>query len=127
MKQTTGKVPIEILVGAVESLTTIARNRSLRNVIVNSNTVDTACASFELTCPMMNDYKIACCNAIAILCVDKIGRSAFLKAHGPRKLYNLLVDVKSIPVRNAAVQLIQLLCADPSLADAFVQARYLNL
>ncbi|XP_053997902.1 armadillo repeat-containing protein 3-like [Hylaeus anthracinus] len=48
MKQTTGKVPIEILVGAVESLTTIARNRSLRNVIVNSNTVDTVCASFEV-------------------------------------------------------------------------------
>ncbi|XP_053997901.1 uncharacterized protein LOC128886763 [Hylaeus anthracinus] len=74
----------------------------------------------------MNDYKIACCDTIAILCVDKIGRSAFLKAPGPRKLYNLLVDVKSIPVRNAAVQLIQSLCADPSLADAFVQARYLN-
>lgn len=74
----------------------------------------------------MADYKIACCDALSVLCADEAGRAGFLRAHGPRRLYNLLCDVKTIPVRSAAAQLIQLLCADPELANAFVTARYLN-
>ncbi|XP_031835637.2 uncharacterized protein LOC116428314 isoform X1 [Nomia melanderi] len=126
MKQSAGKVPIEILMGAVECLTTIARHQFLRSTIINTDTMDVVCASFELTCPTITDYKIACCNALPILCTDKTGRTAFLKVRGPTRLYNLLCDVKSIPTRNAAAQLVQLLCADPVLADVFVQARYLN-
>lgn len=74
----------------------------------------------------MNDFKIACCKALSIMCVDKTGRQEFLNVKGPSRLYNLLCNVKVIPIRNAAVQLIQVLCADPVLADAFVSARYLN-
>lgn len=74
----------------------------------------------------MNDFKIACCKALSTMCIEKIGKQEFLKARGPERLYNLLCDVKSIPIRNAAAQLIQLLCADPVLADTFVSARYLN-
>lgn len=74
----------------------------------------------------MNDFKIACCKALSIMCVEKTGRREFLKAEGPAKLYNLLCDVKSIPIRTAAAQLVQLLCTDAVLADAFVAARYLN-
>ncbi|XP_076290409.1 uncharacterized protein LOC143213927 isoform X2 [Lasioglossum baleicum] len=125
MKQP-GKMPVEILIGAIQCLTTIGRNQSLRGAIVNTETMDVLCTSFELTCPTTVEYKIACCNALAILCVDRIGRSAFLKCHGPRRLYNLLCDVSSVPTRSAAAQLVQLLCADPVLADAFVNARYLN-
>ncbi|XP_015437394.1 PREDICTED: armadillo repeat-containing protein 3-like [Dufourea novaeangliae] len=126
MKQTVEKVPIEILIGAVECLTTIAKNQSLRSSIISTDVIDVICTSFELTCPITTDYKIACCNALSVLCMDNVGRSAFLKVHGPSRLYNLLCDVRSIPIRNAAAQIVQLLCVDPVLADAFVQARYLN-
>ncbi|XP_033345659.1 armadillo repeat-containing protein 3 [Bombus vosnesenskii] len=126
MKQTGGKVPVEILVGVIECIITIARNQALRDTIITGDIIDAICASFELSCISMNDFKIACCKALSTMCIEKIGKQEFLKAQGPERLYNLLCDVKSIPIRNAAAQLIQLLCADPVLADTFVSARYLN-
>nr|XP_033342609.1 armadillo repeat-containing protein 3-like [Megalopta genalis] len=126
MRQPVLKVPVEILNGAIECLTTIGRSQSLRSAIITADVMDALCASFKLTCPATTDYKIACCNALSTLCVDQLGRSVFLKVHGPNRLYNLLCDVGSVPTRNAATQTIQLLCADPVLANAFVQARYLN-
>lgn len=74
----------------------------------------------------MNEFKIACSNALSVFCMDKAGRVAFLKVNGPNRLYNMLSDVKSTAIRNSAAQLVQLLCGDPVLADAFVSARYLN-
>ncbi|CAK9815090.1 Armadillo repeat-containing protein 3 [Anthophora plagiata] len=126
MKQTVGKVPAEILVGVVECFIAIGRNLTLKRSIISPDLIDVLSASFELTCKLMNDLKIACCTALSILCTEKSGRQEFLKTGGPERLYNLLCDVDSIPVRNAGVQLIQSLCADPILADAFVKARYLH-
>ncbi|KAK2588513.1 hypothetical protein KPH14_001089 [Odynerus spinipes] len=80
----------------------------------------------EIDCPTLDELKILCCNALSKLCIDTIGRDAFLKIHGPSKLHYLLSDLHSIPVRNAAVQLVQLLCADPVLANVFVQTKYLS-
>ncbi|XP_017793335.1 PREDICTED: armadillo repeat-containing protein 3 [Habropoda laboriosa] len=126
MKQTVGKVPIEILVGVVESFIIIARNLALRRSIISTDLIDTLSASFELTCKSMNDFKVICCTALSILCTEKFGRQEFLKTGRAKRLYNLLCDIGSIPVRNAVVQLIQSLCVDPILADAFVKARYLH-
>ncbi|XP_076670799.1 armadillo repeat-containing protein 3 [Andrena cerasifolii] len=126
MKQPGDKVPAEVLVLSVECLTIIARNQGLRTILIKGDVIDAMCASFDLTSPSMDDYKIACCNALSLLCLDEAGRAGFLKARGPSKLYNLLCDVRSIPIRNAAAQLVQLLCADPVLSNAFVSARYLN-
>nr|XP_034193307.1 armadillo repeat-containing protein 3 isoform X1 [Osmia lignaria] len=126
IRQPIGKIPVEILVGIIECLTTIARNEILRSAIINADTIDAMCASFELTCTSMNEFKIACCNALSVFCIDNAGRVAFLKVNGPNRLYNMLSDVKSTAIRNSAAQLVQLLCADPVLADAFVSARYLN-
>ncbi|XP_076757269.1 armadillo repeat-containing protein 3 [Xylocopa sonorina] len=126
MKHTAGKVPVETLVGAVECLDTIARNHALKHAIINIDVIDALCASFELSCVSMNDLKIACCKVLSALCVEKSGRLEFLKAKGPSRLHNLLCDVKSIPIRNAAAQLIQLLCADPVLADAFPAIKLTN-
>nr|XP_012135252.1 PREDICTED: armadillo repeat-containing protein 3 isoform X2 [Megachile rotundata] len=126
MKQPIGKVPVEVLVGMVKCFIIIARNQILRPTVVNVEVIDAMCTSFELTCPSMDDFKIACCNALAVLCMEKAGRAAFLKAHGHKRLYTLLTEVRSTPIRNAAAQLIQLLCGDPVLANAFVSAKYLN-
>ncbi|CAL7941681.1 unnamed protein product [Xylocopa violacea] len=126
MKHTAGKVPVEILVGVVECLDTVARNHALKYAIISTDVIDALCASFELSCVSMNDLKIACCKVLSALCVEKSGRQEFLKAKGPSRLHYLLCDVKSIPIRNAAAQMIQLLCADPVLADAFVSTRYLH-
>lgn len=126
MKQTIGKVPVEILVDTVDCLISIARNQELRDIIINTDIIEAMCASFELTCTSMDDFKIACCKALSMMCLEEKGRQEFLKIEGPKRLYNLLCDIKSIPIRNAAAQLIQLLCADPVLANAFVSARFLN-
>ncbi|XP_031771074.1 uncharacterized protein LOC100872598 isoform X1 [Apis florea] len=126
MKQTIGKVPVEILVDTVDCLISIARNQVLRDIIINTDIIEAMCASFELTCISMDDFKIACCKALSMMCLEEKGRQEFLKIEGPKRLYNLLCDIKSIPIRNAAAQLIQLLCADPVLANAFVSARFLN-
>ncbi|XP_043798435.1 uncharacterized protein LOC122717944 isoform X1 [Apis laboriosa] len=126
LMKTIGKVPVEILVDAVDCLISIARNQVLRDIIINTDIIEAMCASFELTCISMDDFKIACCKALSMMCLEEKGRQEFLKIEGPKRLYNLLCDIKSIPIRNAAAQLIQLLCADPVLANAFVSARFLN-
>ncbi|KOC62292.1 Armadillo repeat-containing protein 3, partial [Habropoda laboriosa] len=93
MKQTVGKVPIEILVGVVESFIIIARNLALRRSIISTDLIDTLSASFELTCKSMNDFKVICCTALSILCTEKFGRQEFLKTGRAKRLYNLLFPI----------------------------------
>lgn len=74
----------------------------------------------------MDEVKVLSCQALSMFCIDRIGRDAFLKIHGPSRLHYLLSDLHSIPVRNAAVQLVQSLCADQVLANVFVKTKYLS-
>lgn len=48
MRQTGGKVPVEILVGVIECIITIARNQALRDTIITGDIIDAICASFEV-------------------------------------------------------------------------------
>lgn len=48
MKQTIGKVPVEILVDTVDCLISIARNQELRDIIINTDIIEAMCASFEV-------------------------------------------------------------------------------
>ncbi|KOX79073.1 Armadillo repeat-containing protein 3, partial [Melipona quadrifasciata] len=84
MKQSAGRVPVEILVGAVECVIIIVKNQALRHTVITAEIIDAICTS-------MNDLKIACCKALSIVCTEKIGREGFLKAQGPRRLYNLFM------------------------------------
>lgn len=46
--KTIGKVPVEILVDAVDCLISIARNQVLRDIIINTDIIEAMCASFEV-------------------------------------------------------------------------------
>ncbi|XP_035718861.1 uncharacterized protein LOC118440236 isoform X1 [Vespa mandarinia] len=126
IKQSYENVPLEIRLIAVQALIVIGNHSTLKNFVIKDETIDALCTLFEVDCPSMDEFKVISCQALSMFCVDKIGRDAFLKIHGPSKLYYLLSDLHSIPVRNAAVQLIQLLSADPVLANVFVQTKYLS-
>ncbi|KAG7207756.1 hypothetical protein KM043_009366 [Ampulex compressa] len=126
IKQSTGKIPIEIQIASLRMVKSIAKFPSLRNILTTEDIIDAICTRFEGTCPSLDELKIACCSALSMICIDKVARDVFLKAHGPSRLYNLLCDIESIPVRNAAAQLVQQLCADPNIANAFVKSKYLS-
>ncbi|KAI4502499.1 hypothetical protein M0802_002411 [Mischocyttarus mexicanus] len=126
IKQPYEKVLLETQLIAVKALIAIGHHTTLRNSIIKIDTIDALCTPFEAHCPTMDEFKVLCCQALSMFCIDKIGRDAFLKIHGPSRLHHLLSDVHSIPIRNAAVQLVQLLCVDPVLANVFVQTKYLS-
>ena len=48
MRQPAGRVPVEILVGAVECIITIVRNQALRHTVITAEIIDAMCASFEV-------------------------------------------------------------------------------
>ncbi|XP_043486942.1 uncharacterized protein LOC122514280 [Polistes fuscatus] len=126
IKQPYEKILLETQLIAVQALIAIARHPTLRNLVIKVDTIDALCTPFEIDCPTMDEFKVLCCQALSMFCIDKIGRDAFLKIHGPSRLHHLLSDVHSIPIRNVAVQLVQLLCVDPVLANVFVQTKYLS-
>ncbi|KAF7385493.1 hypothetical protein HZH68_013923 [Vespula germanica] len=138
IKQPHENVPLEIRLLAVQALITIGHHSTLRNLMIKENTIDALCALFEaclfsiiskyekVDCSTMDELKVLSCQALSMFCIDNIGRDAFLKVHGSSRLHYLLSDLHSIPVRNAAVQLVQLLSVDPVLANVFVQTKYLS-
>ncbi|KAL2719417.1 armadillo repeat-containing protein 3 [Vespula squamosa] len=132
IKQPLENVPLEIRLLAVQALIAIAHHSTLRNLVIKENTIDALCTSFEaclfslINCSTIDELKILSCQALSMFCIDKIGRDAFLKVHGSSRLHYLLSDLHSIPVRNAAVQLVQVLSVDSVLANAFVQTKYLS-
>lgn len=81
---------------------------------------------FQSTYPCVDEFKIACCNLLSVLCLEKNGRRYLLEANGPERLYTLVTDAYSIPIRNSAVQLIQTISTDLIAADAFIKSKYLR-
>lgn len=47
-EKTVGKVPVEILVEAVECFITIARKLNLKHNIISTDVIEAMCASFEV-------------------------------------------------------------------------------
>lgn len=58
MRQPAGRVPVEILVGAVECVIIIVRNQALRHTVITAEIIDAMCASFEVHTIYMFDLNI---------------------------------------------------------------------
>lgn len=48
INQSADKVPLEVQTGAVECLTAIGRQQSLRDAIINTNLIEALCSPFEV-------------------------------------------------------------------------------
>jgi hypothetical protein len=70
--------------------------------------------------------KIACCNLLVRFPIIEMARKIYVQIGVLKKLYELITDVESVPVRKAATELTLLLCSDPFLAKLFIQEGYLE-
>ncbi|XP_066595827.1 uncharacterized protein [Prorops nasuta] len=125
IKDSEEKVPHESRMMAIQAIINLATFQSTRSRLNMPDVIDAICTPFQFSSSISKELKISCCNALCQLCVDESGREAFLKANGPCRLYNLITDTDCVPVRSAAACLVQQLCADKTLADAFVEHKYL--
>ncbi|RLU20744.1 hypothetical protein DMN91_007357 [Ooceraea biroi] len=78
------------------------------------------------TYPFIDGLKIVCCDLLSMLCLEKDGRQYFLKANGVQRLYSLITNTHSISVRNAAIQLVQVISVDLVAAKIFVENKLLS-
>ncbi|EZA54728.1 Armadillo repeat-containing protein [Ooceraea biroi] len=115
------QVPVETCILALEVLIIIARHPTFKNILLNFGTVDTIS-----TYPFIDGLKIVCCDLLSMLCLEKDGRQYFLKANGVQRLYSLITNTHSISVRNAAIQLVQVISVDLVAAKIFVENKLLS-
>ncbi|XP_077263045.1 armadillo repeat-containing protein 3-like isoform X1 [Temnothorax americanus] len=126
LKPSVEQVPVETCIVALEALLAIARHLTLRDTLINFDTIDTICSLLESTYPFIDELKIACCNLLSALCLEQNGRYYFLKANGPQRMFALITDAHPISVRNAALQVVQAISADLTVAKSFVENKYLS-
>ncbi|XP_024937050.1 armadillo repeat-containing protein 3 isoform X1 [Cephus cinctus] len=122
LKQPIGKISAETQIIAIEALSTVVEYAEFNSTLLNADLVDAMCSSFESKYHQSDELPISSCQAIGKICIDKHGRDLFIRVNGPVRLYNLLKSSESLPVKNAAVQLIQELSADSSLAALLIKA-----
>ncbi|XP_011706005.1 PREDICTED: armadillo repeat-containing protein 3 isoform X2 [Wasmannia auropunctata] len=126
LKHFTKQVSVETCIIALEALLTIARHPTLRDILINFNSINTICSLLESTYPFIDEFKIACCKLFSALCLEENGRHYFLKANGPQRIFSLITDSHPISIRNATLQFVQAISTDLSVAKAFVENKYLS-
>ncbi|XP_046742406.1 armadillo repeat-containing protein 3 [Diprion similis] len=123
IKQLIGNVPLETRLKTLRCLTSIGGYPEFREQFVDVNLIDALCTPFEFKSSFdLAELKVAHCRALSIFCIEKIARDIFLRLEGPRKLYNLLLESESVPVRNAAAQLVSQLSGDQGVAPLLILA-----
>ncbi|XP_018045485.1 PREDICTED: uncharacterized protein LOC108685278 [Atta colombica] len=125
LKYLTEQVPVETCIIALEVLLAMARHLTFRDTMINFDTIDTICLLLESTYPFVDEFKIACCKLLSVLCLEESGRHYFLKAKGSQRIFALITDAYSISVRNTMLQLIQAISTDLTVAKFFVENKYL--
>ncbi|KAF3429113.1 hypothetical protein E2986_01297 [Frieseomelitta varia] len=91
MRQPAGRVPVEILVGAVECVITIVRNQALRHTVITPEIIDAMCASFEVHIfPILDDiFRFKFCPLEPIYVVNCIQENPYeLSLEGPEQASN---------------------------------------
>ncbi|XP_033208166.1 armadillo repeat-containing protein 3 isoform X2 [Belonocnema kinseyi] len=122
IKQPSGTISQETQVTATQILKAIAKYPNFRENVINHDLIDAMCTPFEVE---NDELKIACCDSLSKFCTEEIGRKIFSTSNGVKRLYSLILENQSIPVRDSAVKCVQQLSTDPLLANLFVQAEYL--
>ncbi|XP_029168824.1 armadillo repeat-containing protein 3 [Nylanderia fulva] len=126
IKQFVKQVPVETCIISLEALLAITYRPKLRDILINLDIFDTICLLLESVYPFLDELKISCCNLLSMLCLENSGRHYFIKANGPQRMYPLITDTHSISVRNSAIQFIQTISTDLTVANAFVENKYLS-
>ncbi|XP_068991506.1 armadillo repeat-containing protein 3 [Neodiprion pinetum] len=123
IKQPIGNVPLETRLTTLQCLTSIGGYPEFREQFVDVNLIDALCTAFEFKNSFdLAEAKVAHCRALSIFCIEKTARDIFLCLEGPRKLYNLLLESESVPVRDAATQLVSQLSGDQDVAPLLILA-----
>ncbi|KAJ8687077.1 hypothetical protein QAD02_022871 [Eretmocerus hayati] len=118
-------VPVEIRVTIIQAIAKIADYPSLAQDLTNYELISTLCTPFEEDWGATDEVKIACCEALSRLPINEEARKLLVHCNVLGKLYPLLTDDGSVPVRCAAANLLLLLCTDPLLATLAVHEGYL--
>ncbi|XP_018313706.1 uncharacterized protein, partial [Mycetomoellerius zeteki] len=125
LKHSTEQVLVETYIIALEVLLTMARHLIFRDTMINFDTINTICLLLESTYPFIDEFKIACCKLLSVLCLEESGRRYFLKAKGSQRIFALITDAYSVSVRNTTLQLMQAISTDLIVAKSFIENKYL--
>ncbi|OXU29542.1 hypothetical protein TSAR_013246 [Trichomalopsis sarcophagae] len=115
-------VPWEIQVSLVQAISAIADYPSLAYDLIDLDLFSALCSAFEPDSPAPADLKIACIDALCRFSSISSARRLLIHAKLPRKLCHLVTcPDHPIPVREAGIRLVLLLCAEPLFAQLCVQ------
>ncbi|XP_011501239.1 PREDICTED: armadillo repeat-containing protein 3 [Ceratosolen solmsi marchali] len=126
IQQPTNNLPSETQVTILQIISAIADYSSLAEDLISIDLFNALSSILERENGASDEMKIACCNVLARFPINEAARKVFVYVGTLKKMYQLITDVESVPVRNAATELVLLLCADPLLATLCMQQGYLE-